>query len=133
MADPTYINKDAEYLFALGGTFIEDGDLETGLRLRRIAANLQSLDEKAAQKGDLYIAGKFDAFGEFYGRSNIPAEDRAAPVPAQKMGFGSVKVQKVPMGATGLKKDEPAPKAKKTSIRAEGLGKLVGIKLNLNF
>jgi hypothetical protein len=132
VSDPIYINKDAEFLHSLGATYIEDGDFETGMRLQAAAKHLASLDEKVAnfEGVSAYERGKLDAFHEYYGQSNLPVNERTAPMPAQRMGVGKhVAVKKIPMGQSGLSEPKEAT-PKKVSARLEKLNKL-GLTLNL--
>lgn len=94
------INKDAEFLDTLGATFIADGDISTGLRLRGAAARLEKLDSQLQHLLSCgpYAQGKHDAYESVYERSNLPPAERAVGGEmAQTLG---VAVQRIPTGQT---------------------------------
>lgn len=115
-----FVNKDAEFLDGLGETYIMDGDLETGLRLRQAARNLESLDERyrnVTAAGE-FAAGVLEAHKRLIQKSNVPDLIVEPSMEAALKTFrGAVKkipkgVSGIPLGESGLRK--PTKSAKPT-------------------
>ena len=125
-----YINKDAEWLHALGQTFIQDDDFETGMRLTQIAANLQSLDDKVCavtQHGE-FAAGVREAYMRTFQRSNLPPNERApAPDMAKALAIAVAHRQ-----ITAAPKPPKPPKLRVSGVSDKTLERLAGIKININ-
>lgn len=125
-----YINKDAEWLHALGQTFIQDGDFETGMRLTQVAANLQSLDDKvcAVTEHGEFAAGVREAYMRTFQRSNLPPNERApAPDMARALAISIAHRQ-----ITAAPKSPKPPKLRVSGVSDKTLERLAGIKININ-
>lgn len=134
MTQFVFINKDAEWLDELGQTFLDDGDLQTGARLRALALQYQQLDERAltlASSGE-YAAGRQSVYHELARKSNLPPEFHAK---STKVFVDPAKVRKMPAGKTSAQlQAENLVKAvaerKKAELKEKFAG-LSGLKLNL--
>lgn len=105
-----FINKDAEFLFSLGSTFIADGDFDTGVRLRRAAQHLEQIDSQLQHLLSVgpYAQGKHDAYAEVYERSNLPEPERSISEQMREaLGRTTVQPRRV----------EPRPEAKPRASR----------------
>lgn len=135
MSDPVFINKDAEFLWGLGATFLADEDFDTGMRLQSAARNLENLDERLRNLAttDDYTRGRESVFRELYERSNLPPEDRTMPRGAAQFKLGpDIEVKKIPKGKTAAQvKAAEELKAKAATGRASQL-KSLGLKLNFS-
>jgi len=129
MATPVFINKDAEWLDELGVTFLEDGDLQTGVRLRQLAVRLQQLDDRVLtiQSDGAYAAGRQSVFQELYAKSNLPPEYHHK---VNGVKYSEDKIRKMPAGMTTeqLKAREVARQV----TAAKKSDKFAGLSLNLN-
>lgn len=131
---PVFTNLDAQFLYDLGETFIDDQDFETGMRLQQTASRLQTFDERASatDKDGQFAAGKLAAMREIYQRSNLPEGERTPTMQMRKVGIGKdVKVTKVPMGVTSIDPITRKAKAKPEPKLSPKLQALNGLKLNL--
>lgn len=130
MSDPIFVNKDAEYLYTLGQTFIEDGDLEGGLRLSQIAQRLQSLDDRALSldKEGLFAAGVQEGMTRIYGRTNFPGESMPAAMRKVFAGKPLPAIKKIPTGMTAQGLREKAEREARESAKKPDFS---GIKLDL--
>jgi hypothetical protein len=141
MTKPIFINKDAEYLFNLGDTFLADEDdadsFATGIALQRIAGKLQRLDDKVlnllSKTSTDYAKGRKDALQEVYNRSNLPPADRTPTNEMRKVGviaYDETKVRKIPRGVSGL---EPGKSGSKFNGQPKARAdRLAGLSLKLD-
>lgn len=129
MSAPIYINKDAEYLYELGQTFLADDDIETGMRLCDIAASLQRLDDRvlSSVKDGEFAAGVREAYNRVFAKSNLPPNERA-PTPDMRkhLDISAYKITKVPRGKSAFE-----PGTNKLAEPKAPDARLAGIKINL--
>lgn len=138
MTQTPFINVDCQWLDELGQTFIDDGDLQTGMRLRAIAQRFQSLDQRLltlSANGE-FAAGRESVYQELMAHSNLPPEFHAhKQKPGLKPVIDPTKVRKIPTGMTSeqLKAKELMRQvnAKREAAKSEKFAGLSGLKLNL--
>ena len=110
-----YVNLDAHYLYDLGMTMIDGGELESGMHLCDIAKRVQSMDDKLMliQTGGEFAAGVTEAYRRLHARSTLPEVAATEPSMDQALRAFKGQVKKIPKGVSGIPLGEtPAKKGK---------------------